>query len=144
MLLNREYWFPKLVKSLFSLKSAMILFSWKRGGMQGIILWCKNVLDIDQYVFGLVRGSANLLENLMWHFSFNSSIYMFSWFCKASNFSKRDMFLLEQQCDLNAKFFSTINFLISLFIQGRSLLSQIIVSCGIMFWIMLTSVLVKK
>ena len=41
------------------------------------------------------------------------------------------MFLLEQQYDLNAEFFSTINFLISLFIQGGSLSSEIIVSCGI-------------
>ena len=32
------------------------------------------------------------------------------------------MFLLEQQYALNAKVFSVINFLISLFIQGRSLI----------------------
>ena len=54
------------------------------------------------------------------------------------------MFLLVQQYDLNAKFFSVINFLISLFIQGGSLSSQIIVSCGIKFWIMVSSVLVKR
>ena len=41
------------------------------------------------------------------------------------------MFLLEQQYDLNAEFFSTINFLIFIFIQGGSLSSEIIVSYGI-------------
>ena len=41
------------------------------------------------------------------------------------------MFLLEQQYDLNDKFFSTINLLISLFILGGSQSSQIIVSRGI-------------
>ena len=59
------------------------------------------------------------------------------------------MFLLEQQYveqqyDLNAKFFPTINFQISLFIQGGSLSSQVIFSGGIKLWIMLSSVLVKK
>ena len=43
------------------------------------------------------------------------------------------MFLLEQQHDLNAKLFSTINSLISLFVQDGSLSLQIIVSCGIKF-----------
>ena len=43
------------------------------------------------------------------------------------------MFLLEQQYDLKAKFFSNINFLISLFIQGGSLSSQIIGSYEIKF-----------
>ena len=43
------------------------------------------------------------------------------------------MFLLEQQHDLNAKLFSIINSLISLFVQDGSLSSQMIVSCGIIF-----------
>ena len=38
----------------------MNLFSWKRGGMQGVFLLLKNVFNIDKNVFGLVRGSANL------------------------------------------------------------------------------------
>ena len=52
--------------------------------------------------------------------------------------------MFEQQYDLKAKFFSTISFLIFLFIQGASQSSQIIVSRGIKLWIMLSSVLVKK
>ena len=67
LLLKREHWFTKkwLNNSVFSLKSVMNLFLWKRGGMQGIFLLFKNVFKIDQYVYGLVRGSANLLENLV-------------------------------------------------------------------------------
>ena len=67
LLLKREHWFTKkwLNNSAFSLKSVTNLFSWKRGGMQGIFLLFKNVFNIDQYVFGLVRGSANLLVNLV-------------------------------------------------------------------------------
>ena len=49
-------------------------------------------------------------------------------------FSRRNMFLLEQQYNVNAKIFSTVNLLISLLIQGGSLSLQIIVSCGIKFW----------
>ena len=49
-LLEREHWFTKkwLNNSVFSLKSVMNLFSWKRGGMQGIFLLFKNVFNIEQ------------------------------------------------------------------------------------------------
>ena len=33
--------------------------------MQGIFLLFKNVFNIDQHVFGLVKVSANLLDNLV-------------------------------------------------------------------------------
>ena len=58
LLLKREHWFTKkwLNNSAFSLNSVMNLFSWKKGGMQGIFLLFKNVSNIDQYVFGLMRG----------------------------------------------------------------------------------------
>ena len=56
---------------------------------------------------------------------------MFNGHRKALNFSERNMLFLEKQYGLNAKFCSTINFLISLFILGGSLLSKKIVSCGI-------------
>ena len=46
-------------------KYVMNLFSWKRGGMQGILLLFKNVFNIDQYFCRLVRGLANLLDNLV-------------------------------------------------------------------------------
>ena len=63
LLLKREHWFPKkrLNNPAFSLITVMNIFSWKTGGMQGIFLILRNVFNIDQYVFGLVRGSTNLL-----------------------------------------------------------------------------------
>ena len=35
------------------------------GGTQGISFLFKNVFNIDQYLFERVRGSANLLDNLV-------------------------------------------------------------------------------
>ena len=67
LLLKREHRTTQkwLNNSAFSLKSVTNLFSSKRGSMQGIFLLFKNVFNIDQYVFGLVRGSANLHDNLV-------------------------------------------------------------------------------
>ena len=39
--------------------------------MQGHFLLFKNIFNIDQFVFGPVRGLANLLDNLMQYSSFN-------------------------------------------------------------------------
>ena len=62
-----KFGLPKkwLNNSAFSLKSVMNCFHEKRGGMQGIFLLFKNVFNLDQYVFKLVRGSTNLLDNLV-------------------------------------------------------------------------------
>ena len=132
-MIRREHWFTKkwLNNLAFSLKSVMNFFSWKRGGTQGTFLLFKNVFNMDQYFCGLERGSANLIDNLVQYFSFDSSIDTCHWYCNALNFLRRNMFLLEQQYYLNAKFFSVIKFWISLFIQSGSLLSRIIVSCEI-------------
>ena len=61
LLFSRVHWFAKKVlKSLaFSLKFVINLFSWNRGGMQGIFLLFRKVLKMDQYVFKLVAGLAN-------------------------------------------------------------------------------------
>ena len=43
----------------------MNLISWKRGEMQGSFLLFKNVFNIDQYVFELVRELAKLLDHIV-------------------------------------------------------------------------------
>ena len=53
-----------LKSSAFSLKFVINLFSWNRGGIQGIFLLFRKVFKMDQYVFELVAGLASLLANL--------------------------------------------------------------------------------
>ena len=66
LLFNRVHWFAKKVlkSSAFSLKFVINLFSWNRGGIQGIFLLFRKVFKMDQYVFELVEGLASLLANL--------------------------------------------------------------------------------
>ena len=55
----------KVFKSpAFSLKFVISLFSWYRGDIQGIFLLFRKIFKMDQYVFELVEGLANLLDNL--------------------------------------------------------------------------------
>ena len=55
---------------------------------------------MDQYVFELVAGLANLLNNLELYLCLEYSIDTFNWFCRALNFSKRNTSLLKWQHDL--------------------------------------------
>ena len=66
LLFNRVHWFAKevLKNSAFSLKFIINLFSSNRGGIQGIFLLFGKVFKMDQYVFELVAGLVNLLDNL--------------------------------------------------------------------------------
>ena len=55
----------KLLKSsAFSLKFVMNLFSWNRGGIQESFLWFRKAFKMDQYVYEVVAGLANLLDHL--------------------------------------------------------------------------------
>ena len=67
LLLEREHWFIKkwLNNLPFSLKSVMNLFLWSRRGMQWFFFIFRNIFDIDHYMFELVRGLANLFDNLV-------------------------------------------------------------------------------
>ena len=66
LLFNRVCWFAKkLLKCLaFSLKFVMNLFSWNRGGIQESFLWFRKAFKMDQYVYEVVAGLANLLDRL--------------------------------------------------------------------------------
>ena len=55
---------------------------------------------MDQYVFDLVAGLFNLLDNLEWYVCLKFSIDTFNWLCRNLNFSKRNTSLLKRQYDL--------------------------------------------
>ena len=63
---NRGHWFAKKVlrSSAFSLKIVINLFSWNRGGIEEAFLLLRMVFKMDQYIFELIAGLANLLDNL--------------------------------------------------------------------------------
>ena len=62
--LIREHCFAKKVLNIsaFLLKSMINLFSCSNGEIRGIFLLFRNIFNIDQYDFGLVAGSNNLLD----------------------------------------------------------------------------------
>ena len=55
---------------------------------------------MDQYVFELVTGLFNLVDNLEQYVCLELSIDTINWFCKNLNFSKRNTSLLKRQYDL--------------------------------------------
>ena len=66
LLFNRLYWFAKTVlkSSAFSQKFVINLFSRKRGGIQRLVLLFTSIFKKDQYLFELVAGLTDLLDNL--------------------------------------------------------------------------------
>ena len=107
--LNKEHGFSKkwLNNLAFSLKYMMNLLWWKRGVIQRIFCYWPISFRTSEKI-----GKPSWQFSAVFSFRFFDG-YVQYWFCKALIFSKRNVFLLEQQCNLNAKFFSIINFLIS-------------------------------
>ena len=136
LLFNRVHWFAKK-----SIKMFRIFFEvcYKFNFMKQR----RNVFKTNQHVFELVARLAYLLDSLRVVHLLRILNRQISLVLQNFKLFKKKLISIKRQYDLWAEFFSLIVFLISSFIQGGSLSSQIILSCGVKLWVILRSALAK-